>query len=81
MYISDYIKNSTNSELIGFVKDLKNSEKNVSDIFKFSKNFRYLLNEYREHKEININDFIAVLDYELKNEILERIHKNKIIIY
>ena len=81
MDIIEYIKTSSNSELIELIKDLKNSEKNKNDIFKFSKNFRYLLSISRENNNINLQDFIAILDYQIKNEITERISKNKMIIY
>jgi hypothetical protein len=81
MDIIEYIKSSSNSEILEFIKDLKDSEKNKDDIFKFSKNFRHLLSISREYKYINLQDFITILDYHIKNEIMERISKNKMIIY
>lgn len=79
--IKKYVQEFTNSELIDFVKDLKKNEKNLTNLFDYSKNFRYLLNQIREEKEISIQDFIGNLEYEIKQELFERIFRNKMIIY
>jgi hypothetical protein len=79
--LKKYVQNFTNSELVDFVKDLKKNEKNLTNLLEYSKNFRYLLNQMREEKEISLQDFIGNLEYDIKSELFERIHKNKIIIY
>jgi NAD-dependent DNA ligase len=79
--IKKYVQEFTNSELIDFVKDLKKNEKNLTNLLEYSKNFRYLLNQIREEKEISIQDFIGNLEYEIKQELFERIFRNKMIIY
>lgn len=79
--IKKYVQEFTNSELIDFVKDLKKNEKNLTNLLDYSKNFRYLLNQIREEKEISIQDFIGNLEYEIKQELFERIFRNKMIIY
>lgn len=79
--IRKYINSFTNSELIHLVKDLKKNEKNLSNILNYSKNLRYLLKLIREETEISFPDFIANLEFEIKEELFERIYKNKIITY
>lgn len=79
--IRKYVQEFTNSELVDFVKDLKKNEKNTTNLLEYSKNFRYLLNQIREEKDISIQDFIGNLEYEIKNEIFERIFRKKLIIY
>jgi NAD-dependent DNA ligase len=79
--IKKYVQEFTNSELVDFVKDLKKNEKNTTNLLEYSKNFRYLLNQIREEKDISIQDFIGNLEYEIKNEIFERIFRKKLIIY
>lgn len=79
--LKKYVQNFTNTELVDFVKDLKKNEKNLTNILEYSKNFRFLLSQVREEKEITIQDFIGNLEYEIKSELFERIHKNKMIIY
>lgn len=79
--IRKYVQEFTNSELVEFVKDLKKNEKNTTNLLEYSKNFRYLLNQIREEKDISIQDFIGNLEYEIKNEIFERIFRKKLIIY
>lgn len=76
-----YVQNFTNSELVDFVKDLKKNENNLTNLLEYSKNFRYLLNQIREEKEMSLQDFIGNLEYEIKQELFERIFKNKMIIY
>lgn len=79
--IKNYVKSFTNSELIILIKDLKKNEKNFTNLLNYSKNFRYLLNLIREETEISFPNFIANLEFEIKEELFERIYKNKIIIY
>lgn len=79
--IRKYVQEFTNSELVDFVKDLKKNEKNLTNILEYSKNFRYLLNQIREEKEMSLQDFIGNLEYEIKQELFERIFRNKMIIY
>lgn len=79
--IKKYVQEFTNSELVDFVKDLKKNEKNLTNILEYSKNFRYLLNQIREERDISIQDFIGNLEYEIKQELFERIFRNKMIIY
>lgn len=79
--IKKYVQEFTNSELVDFVKDLKKNEKNLTNILEYSKNFRYLLNQIREEKEMSLQDFIGNLEYEIKQELFERIFRNKMIIY
>lgn len=79
--LKKYVQNFSNSELVDFVKDLKKNENNLTNLLEYSKNFRYLLNQIREEKNVTLQDFIGNLDYEIKSEIFNRINKNKMIIY
>jgi NAD-dependent DNA ligase len=79
--LKKYVQNFTNQELVEFVKDLKKNEKNSTNLLDYSKNFRYLLNQVREEKDISIQDFIVNLEYDIKSELFDRIFNKKIIIY
>jgi site-specific DNA-adenine methylase len=79
--LKNYIQNFTNSELVDFIKDLKKNEKNLTNLLEYSKNFRYLLSQVREEKEISLQDFIGNLEYDIKSELFDRINTKKIIIY
>jgi NAD-dependent DNA ligase len=79
--LKKYVQNFTNQELVEFVKDLKKNEKNSTNLLDYSKNFRYLLNQIREEKDISIQDFIVNLEYDIKSELFDRIFNKKIIIY
>lgn len=79
--LKELVSNLSNTELTNLVKDLKKNEKNTTNVLDYSKNFRYLLSEIREVKEISLQDYIGNLDYDLKNEIVNRIVNKKMIIY
>lgn len=79
--LKELVSNLSNTELTNLVKDLKKNEKNNTNVLDYSKNFRYLLSEIREVKEISLQDYIGNLDYDLKNEIVNRIVNKKMIIY
>jgi len=79
--LKKYVQNFTNQELVEFVKDLKKNEKKSTNLLDYSKNFRYLLNQIREEKDISIQDFIVNLEYDIKSELFDRIFNKKIIIY
>lgn len=79
--IRKYVELFTNSELVEFVKILKKNKNILNTDFKLPKNLIHLLNLVRDETEISFPDFIVNLEYEIKEELLDRIAGNKIIIY
>jgi len=79
--LKKYVKEFSNSELVYFIKDLKKNEKNYSNILNYSKNFRHLLSVVRETENMDFSEFVANLEFDIKEELFNRIYNNNIVIY